>query len=229
MGATCKAKAKNSQDWLKVQVQDQDKDKGQEETKLDQKRPDGAICIIFRSARTSCATLCCKNFSPSFFLILLLLLLLLLLLSRHPWLPLSTWDHPPPHPGCCCLDQCVLVHIAWQVFFLLHIFGKTALVVWGRERVWHKCGIYIRNRSAVPRDGCLQSFRNSGRLKKIITSMLQERQEVCLMPGKDIWQVGTWEGWFWWPQMDGSLGLPLMLRVMMVISRAGDDEDYHHG
>ena len=32
--------------------------------------------------------------------------------------------------------------------------------------MWHKCGIYIRNRSAVPRDGCLQSFRNGGRLKK---------------------------------------------------------------
>ena len=46
MGATCKAKAKNSQDWLQVQVQDQDKDKGQEETKLDQKRPNGAICIV---------------------------------------------------------------------------------------------------------------------------------------------------------------------------------------
>ena len=27
-------------------IQDQDKDKGQEETKLDQKRPNGAICIV---------------------------------------------------------------------------------------------------------------------------------------------------------------------------------------
>ena len=29
--------------------------------------------------------------------------------------------------------------------------------------------------------------------------------------------------------MDGSLGLPLMLMVMMMISRAGDDEVCHHG
>ena len=80
--------------------------------------------------------------------------------------------------------------------------------------MWHKCGIYIRNRSAVPRDGCLQSFRNGGRLKKYY-SIDAAREAIGLFDVKERHLAGgdmggvvrmTSDGWITWTLSDADGG-----------------------